>query len=474
MEDINSNIEKEQEFGELLEKALTEKTHEINQNILPVLKEKIRSFHTAYSTIYQNLIKKGVIQQDPYHYEEQMADINIPDTSPFSESERISQMSIRLSAYDNQLDFLTTYYQFSLDFITIERIQKIAQLINYFNWQNISPRAEQINTRSIAIIIDKVKLGSDSMAAKLISSSVQTLEKLQKEIMSILREILSFQKEAYKFRIRQIILMTDKLEKNISEDKFIEHIKKNMKKLPEGSPFYKELILQIYQEDYGKESKQLRQDILNKIGIKKEKKHKEDKRTEEMLFILQDSLTAITTVSSSLDAAAKKLSANINLYKGRKKSAWQKLIEWLSGLSGNKKGPIFDLDYVDITTGKRMQESIDMIMFLNNIKILSNKLDAYHKKLFTYGIKLIKDKEEESLDNISKLLEKLGIISRRLQSTETYLKSELNKIEREKILTFKEEINKIRAAIQLANQKRHEYIARKEEIEQLKKLGIEE
>ena len=57
-----------------------------------------------------------------------------------------------------------------------------------------------------------------------------------------------------------------------------------------------------------------------------------------------------------------------------------------------------------------------------------------------------------------------------MEALDTYFKTE---VPREKVKGIKIELSSIKNSIVKANQKKHEYVAKKEEYDQFKKLGID-
>ncbi len=81
--------------------------------------------------------------------------------------------------------------------------------------------------------------------------------------------------------------------------------------------------------------------------------------------------------------------------------------------------------------------------------------------------------EESVYTFLNQNIEDIQLILRRLPALETFFKSEVPREERARLRTVKGDVNVIKAILVKTNQKRHEYVARKEELEQLKKLGID-
>ncbi len=87
--------------------------------------------------------------------------------------------------------------------------------------------------------------------------------------------------------------------------------------------------------------------------------------------------------------------------------------------------------------------------------------------------KLEQAPEEKVFDFLTSNLAEVQIILRRLPALDTYFKTEVSREQRSLVRGIKMEINAIKNAWVKGNQKRHEYVSRIEEREQLKKLGIQ-
>ncbi len=107
-----------------LEISLEKKREELEKREMTVLKEKIRLFTSAYEGIYNTFLKKGLISEDPYKYDQKISEITPPSAENILDSDKINQMSQRLSMYDSQLDFLNSFYEFSTNYITMSRLKK--------------------------------------------------------------------------------------------------------------------------------------------------------------------------------------------------------------------------------------------------------------------------------------------------------------------------------------------------------------
>jgi hypothetical protein len=101
-------------YCDSLEAALDAKAASLDRKSLPDLKTEFGRLHDAFRTVLGLLVRKGMVEEDPYKNDQKLSDVSVPANTPLVESEMPEQMGIRLSQYESQLEFLTLYYQFSL------------------------------------------------------------------------------------------------------------------------------------------------------------------------------------------------------------------------------------------------------------------------------------------------------------------------------------------------------------------------
>jgi hypothetical protein len=87
--------------------------------------------------------------------------------------------------------------------------------------------------------------------------------------------------------------------------------------------------------------------------------------------------------------------------------------------------------------------------------------------------KLEQMKDEEIFEILEKNLIDIKHLHDQLEALDTYFKSETPPSERTKMKGVKVELGNLKNSIAAVNQKLHEYVARKDELMQLKKLGID-
>ncbi|MCD6396650.1 MAG: hypothetical protein J7L71_03860 [Spirochaetaceae bacterium] len=458
-----------------LETVLEKKKADLEEKELPVLKETIRLFTSAFEGIYSLFLKKGLIAEDPYKYEQKISDITPPSTDMVVDSEKNHAISQRLSVYDSQLDFLNNFYQFSVDFITIPRIKKIILLIRWIKWEKVSEAATDINTRIFAEIVVKITQGPDQMSIKLLKDSLKRLPNLSKKIISFLKALSMYQREKYKFDIRSKIIEELKISSKdmlSSSKNTLQKIKSNFKRIMgNGAPFYSELIKEIFIEETAPEGESLKSDLLKKLKIKEVANEKKKEINYRQLLL--DSLRIISTASIPLEHALNNLDFNNALSKEKTLSFGDKFRLWFMSFSKNENvKKIIDIDIFDERISSTKTVQLDLINYLDTGRKKMRLAAAAGNKLSSTYRKLESASDDSVLSFINKLLEDLSVINNKLDPVNIYFKSEVGRDLRKNIKGVKIEVTSIKNILIKANQKKHEYISRIEEQEQLKKLGI--
>ena len=192
-----------------LSEALQIQKELLEKSELDNLKEQLRIFQSSYASLYSIFLKKKLIHEDPYKQESKIGELEIPDTGGFIETKQLEQISLRLSNFDNQLDFLVNFYQFSVDFLSLERIKRILGLVRFIDWANLTPDSRSPNTRAVAEIAMQSKAGMDQIVLNIIGESLTKLPRSANAISGLLRTLTTYHREAYKFHAGNVRVTFD-------------------------------------------------------------------------------------------------------------------------------------------------------------------------------------------------------------------------------------------------------------------------
>ncbi|MBN2873454.1 MAG: hypothetical protein JXM71_00030 [Spirochaetales bacterium] len=463
-------------YEDRLERALAAKIDRMDGTELKQLRDDFKLFQSAFQAIYNVLLKKGLIHEDPYKYDLKISEVGIPPESPFAESEKIDQMCIRLSQFESFLDFLNNYYQFSVDFLSMGRIKRLASLTKYFSFTQFTENSPHMNTRYFAEIASLVRKGSDPLSTGIINEGLLQLEKTSRKIFQTLKDLTLIHKERYKLEVRRMAIIPLRLDRTAVVTHQEDALRKIRQKFAEtngDTPFYPELVAEALKEDFSSDGEGLRDEILKKLEVSQE--NSQDKSVEKNFkSIIVDGARVLIGVGFQLEDAVRKLEENQALLDSLDHSFMTKLKRALREMLG-KQGEhiIHEVEYLDPVSSTRKNESIDFTEFCSSASKRAQSLISMVSKTGAAFKRMESSTEDLIYKFLSKSIEELQAFHRKLVALDEFYQGALEDTElKARVRSIKMELSSLKNALIKANQKRHEYIAQKEELEQMKRLGI--
>ncbi|MCL2276487.1 MAG: hypothetical protein FWC21_01180 [Treponema sp.] len=453
------------EYITTLDQILINRKDWLERNELTKLKDNLRIYQISYASLYNIFLKKKLIDEDPYKQETKISELEIPDSGNFPENERIKQLTIRLSNYDSQLDFLVNFYQLGVDFLNLDRIKRIVGLIRYIDWVSFSPDSQSIMTKFASDLTNQSKMGVDTMTLSIIGESLSRLSKTTTASMATLKELNVFYRESYKLNIRKSITQGMSAGEATPES-----IRKKMPSALPGTPFYKELIEELIREDNSKEGSDLRDNILNSLMVKEEKS-KVVKQAIDFKKILLDGIVVIGGASNSLTDIIGKLVDNQAALDSRKKGFFEAIKELIRQITNAEPEEIiYTIEKMDEAKGVPIKEKINFRQFIGDIE-KKNKILASFVRGPAYN-KLSAMSEEQIINYLERNIKEMTTLHKTLNALDDFFKSSATSEDRDKIKGIKPELSALKNTYVKANQLRYDYSAQKEEEEQMKNLGI--
>ncbi|MDR2785038.1 MAG: hypothetical protein LBB83_03895 [Treponema sp.] len=448
--------------------ALAVQANWLEREEMPKLKEGFRTFHTAFYSIYSLLLKRKLIREDPYKGEAKVAEIEVPETGNFPETERADQMGMRLANFDNQLDFIVNFYQFTLDNFGLDKIKRILGLIKYIDWVRfVSDAGANTNTNNMVELVNQARTQKDQLSMNILGDSLINLSKSTGTIMTLLKKISDYDREAFKAEIREKVTASMPPETPPA----VQAIRKKYAAVAPGRPFYNELAEEIIREDYNRDGEIIRERILKQFSVSIEKP-KEIKQQVSYKSFLIEGLFAIGSVSAMLSDIIPKLDENAEILENSHKTFFQKIKHLFQQMLN--KGPetqIYNIEYVDPIRQLQVKEKLNFTAFHTELERKAKVLFNISTKGMAVS-KLEGMEESQLLGLLEKNIRDIQTIHKLLGSLDEYFKAAADQDDRGKIKGIKPELSTMKNALIKANQKRYEYNAQKEEEEQFKKLGI--
>ena len=125
---------------------------------------------------------------------------------PFNESERNLVIGTRLSDYESMLDFICNFFTFSVSNIKADRIKKLVDFNNGFQWHSVIATSASPNTKGLSDCLVPIRQGTDALATSVLNDSLSNAAKTVEIINGILKEFADFQREVYKIEIRREVM----------------------------------------------------------------------------------------------------------------------------------------------------------------------------------------------------------------------------------------------------------------------------
>jgi hypothetical protein len=455
--------------------ALEAKISQLDKESLPQLKEQFKIILSAFQGILTILLKKGIIHDDPYRFDMKFSEVTCPPESSFTEAEKIDQMSIRISQYANQIDFLVNYYQFSYDFLSMERVKRLIAITRYFNFSQLSPNSNHINTRFFTEMLDQIRKGSDSISAGVVNDAVNHLERSSKAIMLILKDITLCHKESLKREIRAQVMPALRLERDFAvthQDDAVKQIKRKYAESLPNRSFFPELAVEILQEDFSKDSDLLRQAVLKGLLVKVEAK-KAVRQERDFKSTLMEGIRIMASIGLQLEDCVSKLEGNSLLLENERNTFWEKFKKTVrSMLNQSDKSVYYEIDYTDPVTTAQRSERLDFSSFCEEVQKKGKLFNSLNARAGVAYQRLEGSPEEQAYSFLDKSIDELQTIMRRLGALDVFFRSEVRKENRARLHGLKLEMDAVKNTLIKANQKKHEYVSQREELEQMKRLGI--
>ena len=463
-------------FVSQLQNALEQYREHLDTLELPRLKDQYRIIHTSFTSLYKLLLKKGLIREDPYKKDLKISEVSTPPEDNFLDSEKMEQMSIRLSMYESQLDFLLNFYQFRTDFLDLSRIKLLLNLTRYIAWDQFSEISAKINTKVLAEFVGKITRGDDPLSAGILKDAIDQIQKAFRNCLSILKKLTDYHKEMYKFEVRISLLGNLPIDRSTAlqgKEEILRTLKRQFPHILPGKRFYPELILEILEEDYGPNGPELRKAVLEKFKIE-QTVQRPIKQEVSFKEILLEGIRALAACSRPLEEASQKLVDNSLILESRKRPFLERIKLWIQRMvQKEEESLVYEVEFFDLTTSTTKKEPIRFQPFIEDLKKRSRVYSGILARTGSGYKRLEQAGEEQLFTFLHKHIDELQIIHRRLSGLETFFRSEIPRENRASIRGIKIELTAIQNCIVKANQKRHDYVARKEEMEQLRKLGVD-
>jgi hypothetical protein len=306
------------------------------------------------------LLQRNCVVKDPYKEEGRIMSLGFPETGSLFEPKKREIFSMRLSKYDNLLEYVVTYYKFSMETLNPDKIKILKAIVWFLDWKNLSLTYPSSNTQTMATIMFKLRnSGINKFALMNFDACFDFLYASATEIDHILDEFNEYYRESYKAEIRAYILA------NMDGIITLDGIKARFPVAFPGKPFHAELVNEVLYEDYSPNAEEARQMILEKLAVSA---YESQVEKDDLFFrqLLIEGLGALGSAGDTLDKIVTKIEHNHELYRNRKKSFIEIIREFIAILFNKKLAADFYECKIMDTAGVRT-EMIDHHQFVEEL-----------------------------------------------------------------------------------------------------------
>jgi hypothetical protein len=463
-------------FQEQLAQALPVKASYLETTCLPPLKERFRLFQDVFSKLYDILLRKSLVQEDPYQYDRKISEITVPSRENFPESEKLERLSQRLAEFRFQLEFLNNYCQFSLEFLSLDRLKRIIGLLQFIEWTNLATTSVDSNTASLAEALSRVKMGTDRISSNVITESVKQLAETSRLLLAQMREVLAYQREAYKLELRRAVFprLGPALAKaaQASPEEAALKIQRVWGQLQGERPFYRELAREALAEDYSQEAAKLQAAALQRLALPEQKPASAAPPVDTRLLLLE-AVRALIPLDGLLREALGKLTDNHELLTRRRRGFGARLLALFfpSKRSGGASA-LLEIKQFDSATGSTRIRRVNLPEFAGQVRRKAAMFAELTSATSATSARLRAASEPELYDFLTTNLGELQTIQRIMEGLDAHFKGAASPQIREQIRGIKIELAALKNCLVRSNKKRYEYASRQEEQKQRQQLGL--
>jgi len=463
-------MEENSRWEEQLAAALQQKKQSLEQDSLAELKKQLAVYQSYFEGILQILFKKSLIKEDPYKYDEKITEVTVPPADDFIETEKQLRMGQRLSSYHSQLEFLNTYYQFSVEFLDLKRLGRINAVLQYIQWGRLSGGDANIVSRTLDEFMTRINLSGDSMSSQLFLESANQLERVTGQIRHLINDVSAYQREAYKHEVRTRVLPA--LGSGFTREKGVEAIKQAFKKHMDKQPFYTELVQEIVDEEFSPDREEMRRFVLKKLEPRKQVRQRKRAQVDYKELLLR-AVRFLASAGYQLEDVIQKMGENHQAMEAMQAGLGRRLRRLFDSVFGAKKGDrVYEIEYFDAGSSLNRVETVSYKSFMDELRKKARMYAALMNRESSASRRLIAAPEEKILEFLSRQISSLQTVHRRLTGFNELFKKEMSSDRRIKMRGFRVELSAVKNAIIKSNQAKAEYVSSREEQVQMKQLGV--
>jgi hypothetical protein len=443
-----------------LDAALEKRKAWIESTQIPKLRDALTAFESLFEGAMAMIIRKGLLREDPYNYEQTFTDITLPKDETLPDFENSDEVSYRLAAYRRQLRFVSAEYPLDLESLTLARLKKVSSLISYINWLEFGEASKSPTTRAFARAFMKVRMGQDNMASQILKDSEMQIVRTTHAIRSILADLIAYNRESWKAEVRRIVAAATAPsggDLHLKKDELLKSIKRGFSQRMGGKPWYPSLAEELAEDELAADSAERRQKILSSLAVTEPEKP-QVAAAQDGRSVLMEAVRLFSRPNEELATAVAVLEENEKLLGDSRGASGG----WLKRIFGGGPGApsndrSYKVQYSEPGAATPKTEVIDFSTFSAEVTKKASLLATLLAGTGPAQKRLSTISEEQLASFVDKQLNDLLLIHRRLGCLNTMFQARLMQ-EKKTARGIKIELLTIKNSIVKANQKRHEYV----------------
>ena len=447
------------DFPHRLGEAVATRARWVEARQVPQLKEALRTYSSFFESIAAMLIRKGLLREDPYNYDD-VNEISIPPDTPLPEFDNTEEVSYRLAIYRRQLTHVVTSLDITLAALTLARLKKISALLSYVSWADFGDNSSSPTTRGFARIFMKVRMGADVLAAHILKDSQTQIDSSLRQARTLIGDIVAFQRESWKAEVRAKVLphvAVPKPDTPGRREEMLRGIKRAFVAAMPGASWFPALIDEILAEELDEDSTEKKARILAALAVPAEAPPEEKKASPSTRPILLEAVRILSRPHAEMAAAAETLEENENALRdaGGGLGGW--LRTWLrKGRGRGKESRFYDIQYEEATSAWLKTEKINFPQFLAGVRRKSQLLASLAGGSGPAFRRLEETPEEQLVSLLDRQLHDMLLIHRRMASFNTLFQALAARHRKAPRRGIRIQLMAIKNAIAKANQRRHD------------------
>jgi hypothetical protein len=448
------------DYLEQLEAALEKRSKWLSETQIQQLKDAITSYQSLFDGAMALLIRKGLLREDPYNYEQVFTEIVIPKDDPLPDFENTDEVSYRLAAFRRQLKFLTEEAGFDLHALTLVRLKKISALVTFINWLEFGEGSTSPTTRAFARVFMKVRMGTDSMASQILKDCDIQAVKTIHQIRGMVAELIAYHRESWKTELRRKVLRQVSLgapDARMRKEEALRAVRRGFGQWMQGKPWYPALAEEVVEEELSSDGPGMKEKVLASLAVVEAEQVKTTALPEGKPVLLE-AVRILSRPHEELATALAILEENERLLLLENRGSGG---GWLRRLLGRRASPhaverVYKVEYAEPGVPAPKTEVIDFPKLLEEAKRKSSLMATLSSGMGPALRRLESTNEGQLAAFVDKQLNELLLIHRRLGSLNTYFHDRAVQ-EKKTSRGIKIELLAIKNSIVKGNQRRHEY-----------------